>query len=421
MKIIRFILSLLAVSLSNLSNLLVASLPNLKKSEAGSQKTAGSIGSEIRTQRLSPSLIFLFLLLTSNFVLPICGQVWADQVDTLRPAEDIAGLTDWVKSPDVDSGYKNIDEAIPDEATTYLWQICKINNCNEGWKHSDFNTSNVIDSVRMTIRAKTTATDGTSQIRFNRMWCDVEGCYDCPYGGGYKEVNLTTSWINYNQTWSVEPCAGDPWTSTSLNWSDCCWWWRNNEVGSPPDSFGNTTADVNKKVTASGYIGLYRYQADFTDYIDKLAIYCKNVGTSSHYKVGIYSDSGTNHYPYQLLDTVAEFTIVPGWNRRDLVSGSVSIESGDWYWIAYRYETTGDTLKNEPATGQGRYKLWAYTSAWESPFTGGTGENAHYRFQAIRTQTGQNQVTQSFVVVYSHPTITGGKPGKNILSGGILK
>ena len=376
------------------------------------------------------SLIFLFLLLTSNFfvvslsnlLLPIYGQVRADQADTLRPAADREG-TDWYDVPEAGNDWEKIDDTTPDEDATYLWLDRAGSNCNQGWTHSDFSTSNTLDSVRMGIRARTTAITGTSQIKFGREWYDAEGWHECPNNA---LTDLSTDWTTYTATWHRDSCSQgeEPflWTASGLNNSGFAWWFSSYAVGSPPDSFGVTTANLDKKLTSNGYIALYRYQADFTDSVDMLAIYCKTVVVSSNFRLGLYTDSlgGTTHYPKYLMDTTAQFAIQQGWNRIQLVNGCKKVTNGEWYWVAFRYETNNDTLKNESATARGRYKVYAYSDGWEQTFSGGTSENADYDLQAIRSLTGQNQATQSFVVVYSH-AVVGGKSGKNILSGGILK
>jgi hypothetical protein len=427
MEIIRFILSLLAVSLSNL---LVVSIANLKKSEAASQKIAGSIGSEVRTQRLilssSLRLIFYFLLLNSYFLFP--ASAWADQVDTLRPAMNQA-QDQWFKSPAGDSGYKYIDDVVIDSDTTYLYTAA--GNQYQGWLANDFNTSNTIDSVRLVVKARSTATAGTATLQFGRETYAGEGIWGfCPET---KTVTLTSTYdSNWAQTWAVDPCNSAAWTTTNLNDDFKAWAFANTgNMGSIPDSFGVTSANLDKKSSGAGYISLYRYQADFTGYIDKLSLYCKTPVVYSNCRLGMYSDSGTSHFPYQLLDTTAEFAIASGWNKISLVSGNISITNGNWYWLAFRLQTNNDTLKNEVASGKGRYKTWAYANGWETPFSGGTAENADYNFQAIgHDGIPQDRTTQSFIVVYSHAGgavakrrsgLVQDEENKGVIEGGIAK
>lgn len=401
---------------------------------------------EIRSMRLSLrlSLIFLFLLLInflvvslsldfardseivelSNLLLPIYGQVRADQADTLRPAADRDG-TDWYDIPEAGNDWEKIDDTTPDEDATYLWLDRAGSNCNQGWIHSDFSTSNTIDSVRLTIRARSTATTGVRQIRLGRAWADAEGMYWCLFEDqtGNKLINVGTNWADSSITWNIDPCYQTSWTQNSLNDPGYFWAFQSVAVGTASDSFGKTSA-ANKFSLGTGYISAYRYQAIFTGRIDTLAIFYDDGNPVSNVKLGVYTDSGASPgYPYQLLDSTGVTAVTNGWNRKALVTGNISVVNGTYYWIVFRVSAPWDTTKRESGSyaNCGRYKSFSYSNAWPATFpTGASGEQITYTLQAIGSWTRQNQVTQSFVVVYSH-AVVGGKSGKNILSGGILK
>jgi hypothetical protein len=380
------------------------------------------------------SLIFLFLLPTSNFLLPIYGLVWleitpkagADQVDTLRPTGD-RGQTDWFDVPSAGDDWQKIDDVTSDEDTTYLWEDNGPGTAthNQGWIHSDFGTSNTIDSVRLTIRARSTATTGTRQIRLGRAWADAEGMYWCLFEDqtGNKLINVGTNWADSSITWNIDPCYQTSWTQNSLNDPGYFWAFQSVAVGTASDSFGKTSA-ANKFPLGTGYISAYRYQATFTGRIDTLAMFYDDGNPVSNVKLGVYTDSGASPgYPYQLLDSTGQTAVVNNWNRKALITGNISVENGTYYWIVFRVSAPWDTTKRESGSyaNCGRYKSLSYSNAWPATFpTGASGEQISYTLQAIGSWTRQNQVTQSFIVVYSHAgAVT--KPRKNIMSGGILK
>lgn len=380
------------------------------------------------------SLIFLFLLLTSNFLLPIYGQVWleitpkagADQVDTLRPSGDRDG-TDWYDVPSAGDDHEKIDEITPDEDTTYLWHDNIYANRNQGWAHTDFSTSNTLDSVRLTIRARTTAIDGTSRIAFGRRWSDGEQWWDCAEGGGTDTIYPATTWTNYNVTWGVDPCSGDPWTTGILNSATRTWWFKSYAVGSGYNAFGQDTGSVPTNQTLN-YIVLYRFQADFTGEVDSIAMEYSDLSSVGNSKYAIYSDK--NSYPYQCLDSTTSGATANGWKKRPLYTGNISVVSGTYYWLAWRHSATGDSIKQGGTggpTGYLKYKnLASYTTVWpgtqpDSVPAGYGSANRRDNMIAFTNPAAENQVTWSSVVVFSHVAVAGGKHGKNILDGGILR
>jgi len=185
---------------------------------------------EIKSKKLSLclshslrlSLIFLFLL-------PVTA--WADQVDTLRPATDQL-YANFFAYPGLNEFWEEIDEATSDGDGTYIYSSTV--GADYGWIHNAFSTSSVIDSVRLVWNAKSTATSGTPSITLGRLQFQEGQWYSCTYGGGNGTANLTSSYVNYSKTWTVDPCNGSAWTVDGLNNAFCCWWVDNTNVGTAP-------------------------------------------------------------------------------------------------------------------------------------------------------------------------------------------
>ncbi|MCJ7577266.1 MAG: hypothetical protein MUO91_02315 [candidate division Zixibacteria bacterium] len=387
----------------------IVSLPNLKRSEAGSQKTAGSIGSEVRTQRLSLrlSLIFLFLLLTSNFSLPIYGQVWADQVDTLRPGEE-GGQQQWFENPSVDSAFKNIDDVVIDLDTTYLYTT-DVSQW-QGWRHGTFGTSNTIDSVRLVIKARSTATSGSPQLTFGRELWDGEMWGICGEGGGTKTVTLTSTYdSNWVQAWTVDPCDNSPWTTTKLNDDLRAWTFSSTtSMGTLPDSFGLNADSAIENLTLN-YIDACRFQmGSVGGTLTDLRLKVDDATISGNIKLAIYTDTTVFGSSYARTKLWADNTgqaIVNGWNS--VSTSSVNLSANTYYWLCSKMSATNTVQWKGGVTGEHRWDAEAYATTWWDTIAvnswDGTNVRKH-RYLGVYTTTTlpQDRVTQSFIVVYSH-------------------
>ena len=415
----------------------IVSLPNLKRSEAGSQKTAGSIGSEVRTQRLSLShslrfsLIFYFLLLNSYFLLP--ASAWADQIDTLRPAVD-GGPEEWFDSPVVDSSYKNIDDVVIDLDTTHLYtgNISK----KHAWLANDFSTSNTIDSVRVVVKARSTATSGTPTLKFGRKYYAGEGLWgDCEYGGGMKTVNLTLTYdSNWTQTWAVDPCDNGAWTTAKLNDDLLNWTFASTTaMGALSDSFGLISPqNPYSWNVGANYVSCTKFTSGSgtSGTLNAIRLYVTDQSLGGNVKMGIYSDS--SGWPHKKIwaDTTGQAT-VNGWNT---VSASGNISSSTDYWLCYRYATYACSTRIDTpyVANSHRSKSLAYTTAWPDSFAPSWTYNKaeKYQLKAVLGVPPQDRVTQSYIVVYSHAVgavvkrksgLVQDEDNKGVIEGGIAR
>jgi len=387
----------------------IVSLPNLKRSEAGSQKTAGSIGSEVRTQRLSLShslrfsLIFYFLLLNSCFLLP--ASAWADQVDTLRPALE-GGLQQWFDSPAVDSNWKNIDDVITDLDTTYLYTASSL--VYQGWLASDFSTSNTIDSVRMIVKARSTATVGTPTLKIGRMYYAGEGMWgDCEYGGGMKTVSLVSVYdSNWTQTWAVDPCDDGAWTTTNLNDDYEAWTFSSTaDMGTLPDSFGLMADSATENLTQN-YVDACRFQmGSVGGTLTNIRLKVDDTTPNGNIKLAIYTDttvSGNNYARTKLWADDVGQAVVDGLNS--VSTSAITLSANTYYWLCAKMSVTNTVQWKGGATGQHRWDAENYTTAWRDTIAvnswDGTNTKVH-RYMGIYNIPPKDLVTQSFIVVYS--------------------
>lgn len=342
------------------------------------------------------------------YVIPspaICpGEYAGCYDDTLRPT--MSKMQGWNDAPVVDSNYKNIDEVPPDEATTYLWEdssdyptISK----DEGWFHNAWSGSGIIDSVRLVVRAKKTATAGTPKIIFGRAYIPEPGLlWTC---SPTDTFTVGTTWADSSHTWSQDPCYVAPWTQSSLNDTTYFWWFRSLEVGTTYDDFGQTNGAVKTGQTGA-YITLARFQADFTGTVDSIAMQYDDGSPASNVKYAIYSDSGVAGYPKICMDSTISAVTTNSWRKLALIHG-VPVTNGIWYWLAWRHSAVGDSTMRKTSglpANSGRYKSLSYSAAWPSPIpsTGYTGQAKKDNMIAFKNPLAQNQVTQSFVVVWSH-------------------
>lgn len=335
-----------------------------------------------------------FLLLTSYFLLVICGQVWG-AADTLRPVGDRA-YTQWTSYP---SGNKwdAFDDTTANEDTNYVYSTTA--GHKEGWYHSNFTASDNIDSVRLTVRAKQAIAGDAGEIIISRNYSSEGFWYACVEDEGVDTITLTSDYTDYPITWGNDPCTGSGWTQSGLNSSARAWLFKNYTIGE--NTFGKTSC-ANLFNINTNYLSLYRFQATFTADIDSLAILYEDQNNVSNCRLAIYSDSGTSGYPYQLLDSTAEFSISNGWNRQPLVTGGVSVTENSYYWIGFRVSASGDSIKRESGPANfGRYKAYAYSSAWPATApTTMTGEATLYCVQAMGDHPIANRVTQSFITIF---------------------
>jgi len=341
------------------------------------------------------------------FVLLFAVSAWADTV-VLRPVGDRA-WTEWTVYPSGDR-WDAFDDTTANEDVNYIQSTTETEL--EGWYHSDFSGGDDIDSVTLTVRAKTVATAGTPQIVFGRafysgswQWCSETDTF-----------NLSTSYLDSSITWSTNPCNGS-WTQSELNSTSKAWAFSNLTVGTVVDSFGKPSASTEFALTFN-YICGYRYQADYTGEVDSLTIQYYDATVIGNVKMGIYSDSGTapdTGYPYQRLDTTAVHVVTDGCNRIALVTGGVSVTTGTYYWIFLRVSETGNKTRRDtgPYAECGYYKQYADDLIWPATApTDMTDEQIHYPLQGIGKAFAENRITQSFITVFYTPAVGDNYSGK---------
>ena len=391
---------------------------------------------EIRSMRLSLrfSLIFLFLLLTSNFSLPIYGQVWADQVDTLRPGEE-GGRQQWFENPSVDSAFKNIDDVVIDLDTTYLYTTSV--SLHQGWLANDFSTSNTIDSVRMIVKARSTATSGYPTLQFGRKIYVGEGIWGYgEYGGGSKTVTLTSTYdSNWTQTWAVDPCDSSAWTTTGLNDNERAWTFSStSDMGTLPDSFGLNADSATENLTQN-YVDACRFQmGSINGTLTNIRLKVDDATVSGNIKLAIYTDTtvSSNNYARTKLwaDDVGQ-AVVNGWNS--VSTSAITLNANTYYWLCAKMSVTNTVQWKGGATGQHRWDGETYTTTWRDTIAvsswDGTNTKVH-RYMGIYNIPPKDLVTQSFIVVYSREAgavvkrksgLVQDEDNKGVIEGGIAR
>lgn len=351
-----------------------------------------------------------------------CGQAWsASVVDTLRPVGDRAmgsGHT-WTVYP---SGnlWDAYDDTTANEDVNYVHNISVGSSQHMGWYHTDFSGGDNIDSVTLLIRDKSSATSGTKELIFGRMWYYETFWNWCTNDDGTDTINVGSSYTDSFITWTNDPYDGNSWTQSGLNSTSRAWVISNKSVGTMQDSFGCTSAP-SYRTPSTNYIALFRWQADFTGTVDTLEMLYDDGNNVSDVRLAIYSDSGASPgYPYQLLDSTAVHDVSDGKNRVPLVDAGVSIVNGTYYWLCHRVSATWDTTKYE-TSGTNRYESMNYSLQWPTTIPSGYHPtDTKDCLQAIASKPADNRITQSFIVVY-YQTAVVGKRGTNILSGGIVK
>jgi hypothetical protein len=376
-------------------------------------------------------LLFPWIQIRTLFMFIENGPAWADS-QTLRPVGDRAE-TDWAEEPLAGDYWEKIDDVSADEDTTYLYAVLNGSSGREGWYHTDFTETNNIDSVRLTIRGRSLATSGTSEIIIGRWKYLGEGIWIfCDYGSQATDtISLTSDYRDYIINWINDPYDGASWTMAKLNSTSRAWGFENNLTGTASDTFGVTTQSTTYNPT-SGYMRMYRYQADFSGIIDTLVMRFDDATPNGNVSLGIYSDSGSGGgYPYERLDTTAWVAVTDGWLKIPLVTGNVSVTSGTYYWMASRVTTTNTAGRNTDACDDcHRYK--SISGIWPNPAPSGcsVGDNVRDLLIGIGDYTAENRVTQSFIdVFYTVGAVVRKKPGgivqdeenRGIVEGGIAR
>jgi hypothetical protein len=114
--------------------------------------------------------LFWILLLGGSRILSELGSIgWATSADTAicRPTGDREGTT-WTIYPS-GSAWDAINDTIANDEENFIHTSGTGTGYRNGWYHSDFTVSDNIDSVKLTMRARSPNGSGTREIIFGRM------------------------------------------------------------------------------------------------------------------------------------------------------------------------------------------------------------------------------------------------------------
>ena len=195
------------------------------------------------------------LILLSPVLFLESGKSWADS-STLRPTGD-RGKTNWSDYPSAGDDYEKIDDTTPDGDSTYLFTTSTGSDYRQGWHADSFQTTDNIDSVKLTVRAKSIATSGTDEIIIGRLYDAGEGFWSfCTNDGATDTIGLTSSYTDYSITWANDPYDGSNWTKAELNNTGRAWGFESKSVGTYwntvlQDNFNDNSLDTDKWIERS--------------------------------------------------------------------------------------------------------------------------------------------------------------------------
>lgn len=340
-------------------------------------------------------ILVLFWILLSRILCPESGQIWAGSA-ALRPVGDRGGAQ-WTVYPSGER-WDAINDTTTNEDTNYVWT--NTTGYDEGWYHTDFSASNNIDSVRLTIRARSPATSGTPQLIFGRRHWDGEFWNWCTEDAGIDTINLNSSYANHSVTWGKDPYDNSSWDMNKLNSAARAWVFSNKTTGAVPDSFGLYSG--NGKSNAG------------PDYVD--AVRCStgsNGGTLTHIrllfddaspngsvKMAIYSDS--SNYPKTLLwgDNTGQ-TIINDWVS--VSTNGINLSANTVYWLCFNNSVGNDVRKQTGGVANShRWRAYDFNNDWPDSWnnTWGGGNTSRYVIKGIYGVAQDNRVTQSYIEVF---------------------
>lgn len=145
------------------------------------------------------------------------------------------------------------------------------------------------------------------------------------------------------------------------------------------------TGEGGSSIASTDQVNVFRDTANISGSIDSLFFYTQGNTAGDSIELAIYADD--SNYPGALLGKIARvlspLAVVNEWHGYPLES-SVSITSGNVYWIGYHATSTGVFYRTGNATRQRLTLAWA--NALPNPFTGGgaAGTNRYSMYGKVK-------------------------------------